>query len=299
MTLVLIMSLIISLAGCQGEEVLAEVNGEKITRPQMDERMLFFDLLRPDFLESLEDESSKEYMEHYLLNVMVQNCLIKQELVNLELEVDEDVLGENYNLEIKSMVDEFFENEDEYYRRLEELNLSESFLKNLVRESLMFEMLYEYVISDISEQDVSDYFENNKEYFTTPAKAQVSHILVDTEEEIDKVVNRLNSGEDFNDLLEDESLYNEKNFTIEEDDCNFDQAFSQAVFQLEEGQTSNPVESSFGWHIIKVHKKEEKKEFTFEEIKDDVIELKREEVFYDYMNKLYEDANIKNYLEKE
>ncbi len=297
--LILAMSLIVPLTGCQGAEVLAEVNGEKITRSQLDERMLFFDLLRPEFSESMKEESFRVYMENYLLSLMVQGCLVKQEVGSLGLTVDEEVLEDNYNLEIESMIDEFFENEDKFHERLKELKLSESFLKNLVRESLMFELLYDYIISDISEQDARDYFESNKEHFIIPAHVKVSHILVETKEEADEAVNRLESGEDFNKLMEEASLYQDGEFIIEENDYNFDQNFSKAAFQLNVGEISGPVESSFGWHIIKLHEKEDETEFSFEEVKDDVFELKKEEVFYRYINELYEKADIKNYMEPE
>lgn len=96
-----------------------------------------------------------------------------------------------------------------------------------------------------------------------PIKEEVwaRHILVETKEEALEVVSKLNEGGDFHELAAtystDESNSGEggnlgwfdKNTMVTE--------FSDAAFSLEEGEISDPVETTFGFHIIQVLAKRE------------------------------------------
>jgi peptidyl-prolyl cis-trans isomerase C len=47
--------------------------------------------------------------------------------------------------------------------------------------------------------------------------------------------------------------------------------FEEAAFALKKGDISAPVQSQFGWHIIKVEDRRQKKLPTFEEVKDRIM----------------------------
>jgi len=46
--------------------------------------------------------------------------------------------------------------------------------------------------------------------------------------------------------------------------------FEDAAFGLEKGKVSNPVQSEFGWHLIKVEDKRDRQPPAFEEVKDQI-----------------------------
>lgn len=90
----------------------------------------------------------------------------------------------------------------------------------------------------------------------TQESVHAAHIMVETEEEAQAVIERLNAGEDFAALAGELSLdttsganggdldWFARGMMIPE--------FEEAAFALEAGQISAPVQTQFGWHVIKV-----------------------------------------------
>jgi peptidyl-prolyl cis-trans isomerase C len=87
-----------------------------------------------------------------------------------------------------------------------------------------------------------------------PEKITAAHILVETEDEAENVITRLDNGESFSDLAMELSLCPSKSrggnlgefgkgVMVEE--------FETAAFNLRVGEISDPIQTQFGWHIIK------------------------------------------------
>lgn len=113
------------------------------------------------------------------------------------------------------------------------------------------------------------------------------HILVETEAEANDVAERLKKGEDFATLAKEKS----KDPGAEGGDLGFFtrgqmvKPFEEAAFALDVGQISDPVQSPFGWHVIKVEEKRDQPLPTFDQVKDGIIaqlvQLKAQEVVSD------------------
>src|SRR5262249_8933169 len=99
------------------------------------------------------------------------------------------------------------------------------------------------------------------------------HILVDTEAEAKEIEERLKKGEDFATLAKEKS----KDANSEGGDLGFFtrgtmlKPFEDAAFALEVGQISDPVQTQFGWHIIKVEEKRDQPLPTFDQVKEAII----------------------------
>lgn len=95
----------------------------------------------------------------------------------------------------------------------------------------------------------------NKSFGGNVMSVRASHILVDTKQEAESLKTRIEKGESFETLAQEYSKcpsgrqggdlgYFERGQMVPE--------FDQAAFSLPVGQISEPVQTQFGWHLIKV-----------------------------------------------
>jgi peptidyl-prolyl cis-trans isomerase C len=104
-------------------------------------------------------------------------------------------------------------------------------------------------------------------------EVRASHILEKTEDEAKNVVKELQAGGDFAELATKYSL--DRGGASGGDLGYFTRGqmvkpFEDAVFALEKDKLSEPVETQFGWHIIRVDDKRERQPPSFEEVKDQI-----------------------------
>jgi len=170
-------------------------------------------------------------------------------------------------------------------------------------------ILLETIIDDlkekelnVTEKEIKDYYERNKEQYLHPLKVRASHILVDTREKAEEVLKRLKEGESFTKLVKEYSLdsltvdkagdlgYFSKGEMVPE--------FEKAVFSLKElGDTTGIIETPFGYHIAKLtgRKKAESKtiEEAHEEIKKILVQEKLDKLIDFYKKKFHVKINYK------
>ncbi|MFU8825922.1 MAG: peptidylprolyl isomerase [Brevefilum sp.] len=120
-------------------------------------------------------------------------------------------------------------------------NLREVFRAQLLRERLI----------EVFEFDIP----------TTKNEVWARHILVETLEQAEEVLSRLDQGENFFDLAALYSIDQSNKFNGGDlgwfDEATMIPAFSEVAFTLEEGEISEPVETGFGFHIIQLIGKRE------------------------------------------
>jgi peptidyl-prolyl cis-trans isomerase C len=68
--------------------------------------------------------------------------------------------------------------------------------------------------------------------------------------------------------------------------------FSEAAFKLDKGQVSDPVKTSFGWHIIKVEDKRKREAPPFDQVKDQIETFVTRKAQIELLNKLRQEAKI-------
>ena len=126
-------------------------------------------------------------------------------------------------------------------------------------------------------------------------EVRARHILLPTEDEAKAVKTELDKGADFAELAKKKS---KDPGAADGGDLGFftkDQMvpeFSAVAFELAPGKISDPVKSQFGWHIIKVEEKRDRKAPTFDEVKAQVSQFVVRKAQADYVTKLRATAKI-------
>lgn len=129
-------------------------------------------------------------------------------------------------------------------------------------DRLLVEKYTYLVVRDIrvDEAEILAYYEAHKKEFLQPGRIQVSQILVDTEEKAVSVLRRLETGgeADFRKIAQEESAGPEAAKggvmgVFQQGDLPAD--MEKAIFALDEGRTSQVVESAYGYHIFRLDRK--------------------------------------------
>ena len=155
------------------------------------------------------------------------------------------------------------------------------------------------------DEDLKAYYEEHKDSFIEPEKRRASHILIRAEagdeeakkqakKEIEKILAKIRSGEDFAELAKKYSQ--DPGSAKAGGDLGFFnqgvmvEPFDQAVFSMKEGEVSAPIETDFGYHLIKLIKIQPKKVLTFEQVKDQVksqwLQQQADKTYYELLDKL-------------
>ncbi len=250
------------------DNVVARVNGEVITKDELYEVLV------------------KENGEA-ALNSLIVNKIIELEAKNQDITIAE----EDIQKEIDKLA-EPYGGEEGFTQFLEIYGYSLDEIKNNIKTNLNIKKLLEPNIK-IEENEIKSYFDENKESFDTKEQVKASHILVDSEDKAKEVKEKLLNGEDFSELA--------KNYSI--DTANNQQGgelgffargemvpeFENAAFSLKVGEISEPVKTEFGYHIIKVEDKEQAKEATYEESKEDIRNILFDEKLSAYFSTWIQD----------
>ena len=124
-------------------------------------------------------------------------------------------------------------------------------------------------------------------------------ILVENQDKANEVIKKLDAGSKFEDLAKEYSTgpsaanggdvgYFAKNEMVPE--------FADAAFAMKLGEHSKkPVQTQFGWHVIKVEDKRKRPEPKFEDVKPQLEAQVRQEILTDLLTKWQKEAKIQKF----
>ena len=154
------------------------------------------------------------------------------------------------------------------------LNDKKEQLKQIKEELLLEELLTRDAV--ISEQELADYYENNRAQYTLPDAYHLAHIITETEEEAENVITELKNGSDFRVLAMEKSLdgftaqYGGDLGFLSEGSGQAPDVYFQEAKRLKPGEWSEPAETADGFAVIFLKEKVQGKEYTFDEAKKQI-----------------------------
>lgn len=268
--------------GKQNDPVaVARVNGEAITKDQLYDAMV--------------KQSGKQALDQLITNKIIELEAKKQNIVVSEDDVNKEV----------DKIKASYGDEKTFQDTMAQYGYTEDSIKDDIKMNLKITKLLEPEVK-ISEQDMKDYFDKNKDSFNTAEQVKASHILVDTEDKAKEVEDKLSKGEDFAALAKEYSTDTSNNQQGGElgyfPRGTMVPEFEDAAFSMKVGEISQPVKTKFGYHIIKVEDKKEAKVATYEESKDKIKEKltqdKMSSVFGTWVEGKRKDYNVENLLDQ-
>jgi peptidyl-prolyl cis-trans isomerase C len=243
------------------ETVIADVNGQEITIKDLQE-----------FIKTLPEQYQQmpvEVVYPQLLNEIVMARLVEEKVEELDLANDPEVI-QKVEMAKKQIT------QNVYLQREVEKKITEGKLKTAYQ----------------------DYLKKN------PAQEEIRarHILLETEDEAKALIKKLEAegGKNFA-ALANESSKDQGSGQNGGDLGYFTQSemvteFSKAAFALPKGGFSKePVKSAFGWHVIKVEDKRNRKQPSFDDLKPQLKTQLSREIVSEIIQAMFEDADIQLY----
>jgi len=273
------------------EQVVAWVDGHPIYLSDYQER------IRKNWMFK---EASAQEVEYRLklrcLEEMIEQELILAEARRLGIQVSDQEL----EAELKDMIDL---NAPETQKVFQQSGTSVIEWKERVREELLIRKAIETALSYqvyVPDSRLKNYYEKNKAQFFLPKRVRIRQILVSEEALAQEILAQLRAGADFGELAE---RYSESPEAKRGGDLGWVEpeqlllALRTEISRLLPGQISKLMETSFGYHIIKLEERAERVQLDFEQAKPEIEKILEEEqkkrLFNKWLEGLFRKAKIR------
>ncbi|MHC4911585.1 MAG: peptidylprolyl isomerase, partial [Planctomycetota bacterium] len=155
---------------------------------------------------------------------------------------------------------------------------------------------------NITETDLQTYYEANRDEYVEPAKARISHILVDDEARANELMGRIKDGENFGELAKEFSMDKNTRENAGKIDAEVNKGsyvpiigeseeVNEKIFSADEPSVlDEAVETEKGWEIVKVDEVMTERQKSFDEVRQQVmptlVSKKRQDVQQEYIEQM-------------
>lgn len=298
--LILVISIIANGCSKNVEGLVAQVNDEGITQEDYDAELdVYREIFKKQYGEGAlsqvgaDGKTQDQKLKQNILDKLIVEELISQKSKEKDISVSDEEIDKRLE-QIKSSLG----GEEQYDEFLSSNNISKEYFKASTKKEILMDKYYNDYLetTEIEQEEIEKFFEENKDDLVV---LRARHILVNNEDDAKKVVERLNAGEEFEEVALTESLdsvsaaqggdlgYFTRGGMIKE--------FSDAAFALEVGEISEIVKTEVGYHIIKL---EDKKE-TLEDLQEQIAMVIKEQKYEFNIKELRDKADVKVFIDFE
>lgn len=270
-----------------GAEVVARVNDVELTAMDLDDAMAEI-LPYASFHGRLSPEKKAQYIPA-AMDRIVERELLYQEARRQGMKVEKARITEAKEALISRMG-----GKSEFKRILKERGITEKqYEKNLERTFLAEDVKKSETVDKVvtTPEEVKAYYEKNKADFVRPEARRIRHILISvdpgsSDEDrarkravAEDVVRKARSGEDFAQLAWD---FSDDPYRVKGGDFGLihsgrlDPELDKVVFSLVPGNISDPTETIYGYHVIKVEEVKGKEQLNLEDVAQKIEKMIRE-----------------------
>ena len=163
------------------------------------------------------------------------------------------------------------------------------------RKALQDVYIAKVLMERVREEDVTAYYDKEIKNGPVEEEVRARHILLDNREAADAIVADLENGADFAALAKERSKgpsgpsggdlgYFSKQSMVP--------AFSDAAFKMAAGETSPPVQTQFGWHVIRVEDRRNRPVPPLDQVRDQIYQLLISEAQRDIYDEMRAKASV-------
>ena len=256
------------------------VNGTGITKSEYDRNMRNAKQSYKDNGREFPKKKSDEYttLQDQLVDYLIQQQLVRDQAKRFDLKASDKEIDAGVK-ELKQQVSQG--DEKKFKSEMKRVGYTIDLVKQDVEFDVLSEKLYKHVVKNIqvSDADAKEYYDAHKDEFETKKSRDVAHILVKTKAEADAVYAQVNG--------KSEAVFTKVAKAKTTDDASKDAGglmkgvqigqtvpeFEKMTFALKTGQTSKPVKTTYGWHVLQA-RSDIKPASTqkFSEVKDQIKE---------------------------
>lgn len=266
--------------GGDGNKAVATVNGKNITKDR--------------FYDSLVSVGGKQTLENLIYEELIQQEADKAGIKVTDADIDK---------EIEKIKKNMGGSEEELIKQLESSGMTLESLRVQMVPQLNLRKILEKEVT-VTDDEMKQFFEENKAQFDVAEQVKVAHILLPTKEEAEAVLKQLKEGADFAQLAKEKSTDPGSKDNGGEYDFfprgTMHEPFENAAFSLKKDELSDVVQTDSGFHVIKLLDRKEGSTATFEEKKEEVRDIivnnKIYEMSQQWMTDLKSKAEITNTL---
>jgi parvulin-like peptidyl-prolyl isomerase len=254
MRIFLALAVVSALLAAVPADAVAVVGDQEIEKAQFDQLIAqartSYEAQERDFPEA----GTPEYntLRNQAIQFLVQRAQFEQKAAELDIEVSDEDVDER----LEQIKEQYFGGDEEKYaEQLEQQGLSDEQVRRDIRAQLIQEKLFEEVTEDVevTDEEVAEHYEKNKEQYGQPESREVRHILVETQQQANRIRQQLDGGGNFEALAKEHSkdpgsaeqggkLTVSRGQTVPE--------FDKAAFELDRNALSQPIKTQYGFHII-------------------------------------------------
>jgi len=293
-------------------DMVAVVNGSIITQGEFD-RVLDYELRRAAQSGQQIPDAQMPKMQNSILDSLIVGELLLQESKKKGIQVKPETVTEQL-----TNIKKRFPSEAEFNKALEENKMTESKIKADIERDMAIQQLLEKEVDQkvqITDEESKTFYDTNPQLFQQPERVKASHILIKVDEgateekkaearkKIKEVQQKVQKGDDFAELAK---TYSEGPSAPKGGDLGLFgrgqmvKPFEDAAFSLKPNETSDIVETKFGYHLIKVVEEQPAKKVAYADVQERINKhLKDQKLRTErqlYFDKLKKDAKIEKFL---